>query len=93
LYAPLVRRGVDDEALHVGRGHALHALGRMDEAAQAFRAALAVGVRCADAYNRLGVVLFQAGDVKGARQSFEKALVLEPGHGDARANLTSLPAA
>jgi glycosyltransferase involved in cell wall biosynthesis/Flp pilus assembly protein TadD len=83
----------DDEASHVGRGHALHALGRLQEAAQAFRAALAVGARCADSYNRLGVVLFQAGDLAGARDSFERALVLEPGHGDAQANLSSLPAA
>jgi hypothetical protein len=59
-----------------------------DDAAQAFRAALAVGDVRADAYNRLGVVLFQAGDHRGARQSFEtRAGVLEPGHGDARANL------
>jgi glycosyltransferase involved in cell wall biosynthesis len=93
LFDDLVMRGSDDEATHVGRGHALHALGRLQESAQAFRAALAVGTRSADAYNRLGVVLFQAGDVRGARQSFERALVLQPDHGDARANLTSLPAA
>ena len=35
-------------------------MGRMEDAAQAFRAALAIGPRTADAYNRLGVVLFQA---------------------------------
>ncbi|HEX5051634.1 MAG TPA: tetratricopeptide repeat protein, partial [Planctomycetota bacterium] len=79
--------------LHVGRGHALHALDRLHEAAQAFRAAIAVGARTADAFNRLGVVLFQAGDVRGARHSFERALVLQPGHDDAQANLASLPAA
>lgn len=93
LFDTLVQRGVDREAVHVGRGHALHALGRLQDSAQAFRAALAVGERTADAYNRLGVVLFQAGDHRGARQSFERALVLEPGHGDARDNLTALPAA
>ncbi|MBL9077379.1 MAG: glycosyltransferase [Planctomycetes bacterium] len=89
----LVARGIDDEALQVQRGHALHAMGRMAEAAQAFRAALALGARTADAYNRLGVVLFQAGDVVGARRSFERALMLEPQHGDALANLAALPAA
>jgi hypothetical protein len=89
----LAQRGVDDEGLHACRGHVLHALGRMADAAQAFRAALAVGIRTADAYNRLGVVLFLAGDLKGARQNFEKALVLQPGHGDATANLAALPAA
>jgi glycosyltransferase involved in cell wall biosynthesis len=89
----LVAAGIDDADLEVQRGHALHALGRMPEAAQAFRAALALGARSADAYNRLGVVLFQAGDHAGARRNFERALMLEPGHGDALANLAALPAA
>lgn len=93
IYDALARTGNDDEALHVGRGHALHALGRLHDAAQAFRTALAIGSRTADAHNRLGVVLFQSGDVLGARQHFEKALMLQPDHHDARANLAALPAA
>ena len=93
LYDQLAALGRDDEALHQGRGEALHALGRMHEAAQAFRAALAVGTRSADAYNRLGVVLYLAADFAGARDSFERALVLQPDHGDARANLAAMPAA
>ncbi len=93
LYDELAARGVDDEFLHAGRGHTLHALGRMLEAAQAFRIALVVGTRTADAHNRLGVVLFSAGDVSGARHSFERALVLQPDHGDAQANLAAIPAA
>jgi glycosyltransferase involved in cell wall biosynthesis len=93
LYDLLAATGDDSESLHQGRGMALHALGRIQAAAQSFRAALAVGVRCADAYNRLGVVLFQAGDVAGARDSFERALALQPDHGDASANLQALPAA
>jgi glycosyltransferase involved in cell wall biosynthesis/thioredoxin-like negative regulator of GroEL len=93
IYDALSQRGIDDEALHAARGHALHALGAMAEAAQAFRAALAVGLRTADAYNRLGVVLYQAGEVAAARQSFERALVLQPNHTDASANLAALLAA
>ena len=92
-YDQLLGRGHDDEGLHAARGHVLHAMGRMEDAAQAFRAALAIGPRTADAYNRLGVVLFQAGDVLGARSSFERALVLQPDHDDAGANLSALPAA
>ncbi len=83
----------DDAQLHFLRGNALHALGRMEHAAQAIRAAIAAGSRDADTYNLLGVVLFQSGDVKAASESFERALVLDPGHGDARANLNALPAA
>jgi hypothetical protein len=93
IYDDLVAAGTDDEELQAGRGHALHAMGRMQDAAQAFRAAIAVGARTADAYNRLGVVLYQAGDLSGARHNFERALVLDPEHGDARANLAALPAA
>jgi tetratricopeptide (TPR) repeat protein len=83
----------DDAELHFVRGNALHALGRIDQAAQAIRAAIAAGSRDADTYNLLGVVLFQGGDVKAARESFERALVLDPNHSDARANLNALPAA
>lgn len=93
IYDALVASGCDDEAVHAGRGHALHARGRLREAADAFRTALAIGTRCADSYNRLGVVLFQAGDVRGARHAFERALLLQPDHGDALANLAALPAA
>ncbi|MFO1078613.1 MAG: glycosyltransferase [Planctomycetota bacterium] len=85
--------GADDERIHLARGSVLHALGRYHDAAQAFRAAIAVGARTADAFNRLGIVLFQAEDLRGARQSFERALVLQPDHADARANLAALPAA
>jgi glycosyltransferase involved in cell wall biosynthesis len=93
LFDLLCAQGFDDEAVHNGRGHALHAIGRFHDAAQAFRAALAVGLRTADAHNRLGVVLCQAGDVRAARECFEKALVLQPDHHDALANLDALPAA
>lgn len=93
VYDELIAQGIDDEELEAGRGHALHAMGRMLDAAQAFRAAIAVGARSADAYNRLGVVLFQAGDLSGARRNFERALLLQPDHGDALANLAALPAA
>ena len=93
LYDDLAARGIDDAPLHASRGHTLHALGHLHEAAQAFRAALATGARSADLYNHLGVVLFEAGDLRGARSSFERALALQPDHRDARANLAALPAA
>ena len=93
IYDALLGSGHDEEPLHTGRGHALHAQGRLQDAAQAFRTALAIGTRSADAYNRLGVVLYQAGDLCSARHNFERALLLQPDHGDALANLAALPAA
>ncbi|MBL8756087.1 MAG: glycosyltransferase [Planctomycetes bacterium] len=93
LVDDLVERGVAHGMLHQLRGQALHALGDLRAAALAFRAGMTAGPRSADAWNRLGVVLFQAGDVTGARDSFVQALALQPDHGDARANLASLPAA
>ncbi|MEC9048183.1 MAG: tetratricopeptide repeat protein [Planctomycetota bacterium] len=75
------------------RSNALHALGRSDEAAQAMRAAITAGERDADSYTQLGVALHHAGDVRGARESLERALVLDPGHAAARDLLAALPAA
>ena len=65
----------------------------MQDAAQAVRASIAAGARNADTYNLLGVTLFQAGRAEDARESFERALVLEPEHADALANLAAMPAA
>lgn len=75
------------------RSDALHALGRSEEAAQAMRAAITAGERNADSYTQLGVALHQAGDVRGARESLERALVLDPGHAAARDLLDAMPAA
>jgi Flp pilus assembly protein TadD len=89
----LAARGIDDANLHLTRAQALHALGRLAEAADAARRALAAGVSCADTLNRIGVMLFLAGDANDARRSFERALALQPDHSDASANLSALPAA
>ncbi|MBK8099942.1 MAG: glycosyltransferase [Planctomycetes bacterium] len=92
IWEELQARGLDDGDLHLNRGMLLHALGRHDDAAQAFRAALAAGARSADTYNSLGVALYRAGDLGGARHAFERALALQPQHPDATANLQSLAA-
>lgn len=89
-YDRMAAGGWDTGELHVARGEVLYQLGRYTDAAQAFRAALAVGERTADNYNRLGVVLFQAGDRRGAQHSFERAMALDPAHADANANLAAL---
>lgn len=90
LYDDLAARVGDTAAAHAGRGEALHALGRWSEAATAFTEAMQLGDRSADAHNRLGVALYQCGDDKAARSNFETAVVLQPGHPDATANLTAI---
>lgn len=92
LFDDLAARGGDGAAIQAGRGEALHALGRFAEAASAFTQAMQLGDRSADAHNRLGVALFQCGDANAARSSFERAVVLQPGHADAVANLTAIGA-
>lgn len=86
----LAARGSATAAVQAGRGEALHALGRHAEAAAAFAQALQLGDRSADAHNRLGVALYQCGDTAAARSNFERAVVLQPGHPDATANLTAI---
>lgn len=80
----------DAAAVHRLRGHLLYAQGRATDAAQAFRAAIAAGTASAALHNDLGVVLHRCGDPDGARHSFQRALLLEPDHADARANLHDL---
>lgn len=91
-YEAIGKLGCDTAELHTARGLLLHRMNRMHDAAQEFRAALALGDRTADGYNRLGVVLYQAGDLRGARTSFEKAMALDPIHADAQANLVAITA-
>ena len=81
---------LDEAQLQRLRADALHGLGRMADAAQAVRASIAAGARDADNYNLLGVTLFQAQRHEDARESFQRALVLDPGHADARANLEAM---
>ncbi|MGE3171427.1 MAG: glycosyltransferase [Planctomycetota bacterium] len=85
-----VQDGVDHAAVHARRAALLNGTGRPAEAAQALRAAIAAGRRTADTYNDLGVALYRAGDLHGARSSFERALVLDPDHRDARVNAADL---
>jgi glycosyltransferase involved in cell wall biosynthesis len=90
LFDDLAARGSAAAAVQAGRGEALHALGRHAEAAAAFAQAMQLGDRSADAHNRLGVALYQCGDTDAARSNFERAVVLQPGHPDATANLTAI---
>lgn len=62
----------------VAEAHRHHLAGRLDQAENGYRAALAASGRNADAARLLGALLLQKGDVKGAIPLMEKALRLAP---------------
>jgi glycosyltransferase involved in cell wall biosynthesis len=82
--------GNDDADVHMSRGLLLTSMGRPADAVQAFRAAIAAGLRSADTYNHLGLALYRAGDRPGAKHSFHRALDVDPAHATAKANLAAL---
>lgn len=59
-------------------GFAKQRLGLLDEAARAYREALRVDSKAAQAHANLGTVLQEKGDYKGAKASYEEALTLRP---------------
>ena len=71
-------------------GGACQALGRFDEAGQAFERAIEIQPGCAEAHNNLGAVLFAQGNFTEARQCYQTALSLKPEYADAYVNLGSL---
>lgn len=89
IYSRLLQRE-DDSALHAGRAMVLFSMGDFEGAARGLEDALRSGPQTTEILNNLGVARCRAGDLERARQSFDRALVLEPGHAEARANLQSL---
>lgn len=72
--------GEDDSgAPYVGLGLTLEALGRLDEAEEAFRIAATHGEFQADASRLRGFVLLRQARYADARTSFERSLAAEPG--------------
>ncbi len=75
-----------EEALNT-RAHALGKSGRLQEAAADFRELLALTPDDSDTCTNLGVALAMQGDMAGARDLFERAIVLNPANEVARKNL------
>lgn len=87
---PLLQQSTDllDSALaHERRGSRALAAGRHAEAAEAFRAGLALAPDDPTLRHRLGVALDRAGDTRGAVAQFESALAVAPDFADAHFSL------
>jgi tetratricopeptide (TPR) repeat protein len=64
--------------------------GKTDEAAAAYRQALAADPGLAAAHTNLGTLAYEAGDAGAARASFDAALALDPDQTEARYNLARI---
>lgn len=72
---------------HVNLGIIYYRSGRVREAEQAFRKAIAISPHRADIYNHLGIVLRKSGRFSEAREAYENALQLDAFYAYAHLNL------
>jgi tetratricopeptide (TPR) repeat protein len=84
-----VRREPERAAFHAGRGDSLLQLGRIEEAAAAFRRAKALGPDDADLSLRLAEALSRMKQPQEAHRELERAVSLSPNHPIARWELGS----
>lgn len=82
VFDALLQNHPDEEQAHTGRGVALMALGRAQEAEEALLRAIEINPRLAEAHKNLGVVRMRRGDFAGAAGAFEQALAQRPDHLD-----------
>ncbi|NJK48954.1 tetratricopeptide repeat protein [Candidatus Gracilibacteria bacterium] len=65
-------------AIIVNLGTVLRQQGKLEEAAQTYRQAIALDSNCAEAYNNLGSTLDSQGKFKDAIAAYEKAIAINP---------------
>lgn len=82
-----------DPQVHAALGLVCLVQERFAEAATYYRVAIALGEDHAEWRNNLGAALGRLGDLPGALEQFERALVLEPGLADAHRNAEQTRAA
>lgn len=81
---------LQDSVSYRSEGRQLQAAGEMERASAAFRRAVTLNPRYAEAYNDLGVVLETMGDLERAEQAYKSALVEDPELAAAHSNLALL---
>jgi tetratricopeptide (TPR) repeat protein len=87
LWTDTVAKSPDDHISHNNLGSALYDLGRLDEAAREFKAALGIYRHFVAAYNNLGLVYLDKGLHKDAIGQFKTGLALKPDTPDLLTNL------
>ncbi|MBK1837101.1 tetratricopeptide repeat protein [Azospirillum sp. YIM B02556] len=90
LYARALAADPTLAGTHNNHGNALRALGRLQEAATAYRAAIVQGLHEGMAHYNLGSVLRQAERHGEAHGAFRQALALRPDHAEAWNNCGNL---
>ncbi|PWC83126.1 hypothetical protein TSH100_21500 [Azospirillum sp. TSH100] len=90
LYAQSLAADPTLAGTHNNHGNTLRALGRLDEAVTAYRAAVAHGLHEGMAHYNLGSVLRQAERRDEAEDAFRQALALRPDHAEAWNNRGNL---
>jgi tetratricopeptide (TPR) repeat protein len=80
LYEKTVKTAPQCARAHNDLGNALTRAGRLEEAASAFKQALAIKPDFADARNNLGIVYTRSGDVDAAITEYKRVLALTPKH-------------
>ena len=86
----LLKRAADitpSSPLFNNLGEAYRALGRVFDASEAFRRAIALNPRDSMPYNNLGIVLCLLGKMREAKESWRKAIEINPVYTDAYNNL------
>ena len=90
LISKAIARDPGQPGWYSNLGNVLVELGRLPEAADAYRKAIALEPRHADAYNNLGAVLRAQGRLDESAAAYLTAIELAPGHLDAHNNLGNL---
>ena len=64
-------------------GNVFHEQGRLEEAIEAYKKALAINPDYAEAYSNLGVSLHDQGELEEAIEAYNKALAINPDYAEA----------
>ena len=79
----IIKDKPDFETAYLGLGNALKEQGKLEEAVEAYKKALAVKPDYAEAYSNMGVTLQQQGKLEEAIEAYNKALAIQPNNATA----------